>query len=118
MDEHHAAGEFRVKLFGWSQERRFVVVRERIRETKAAVGRRLIDVPGYTFRVRAFLRQAKKPAHLPEIRRQTCSVSLIVYSRLVELDKIRVKVFVIRKERLVSFDMGFFWAAIFPCAQV
>lgn len=51
IDEHHAAGEFRIKLFGWSQERRFVVVRERIRETKAAVGRRLIDVPGYTFRV-------------------------------------------------------------------
>jgi len=34
-----------------SKERRFVVVRERIRETKAAVGRQLIDVPGYTFRV-------------------------------------------------------------------
>ena len=51
MDEPHAAGEFRVKLFGWSQERRFVLVRERIRETKAAVGRRLLDVPGYTFRV-------------------------------------------------------------------
>ena len=51
MDEHHAAGEFTVKLFGWSKERRFVVVRGRIRETKAAVGRLLIDVPGYTFRV-------------------------------------------------------------------
>ena len=49
IDEHHAAGEFTVKLFGWSKERRFVVVRERIRETKAAVGRLLIDVPGYTF---------------------------------------------------------------------
>ena len=38
-------------LFGWSKERRFVVLRERLRETKAAVGRLLIDVPGYTFRV-------------------------------------------------------------------
>jgi hypothetical protein len=28
-----------------------VVVRERIREGKAAVGRKLIDVPGYTFRI-------------------------------------------------------------------
>jgi hypothetical protein len=28
-----------------------VVVRERVREAKAAVGRRLLDVPGYTFRV-------------------------------------------------------------------
>jgi hypothetical protein len=27
------------------------VVRERVRATKAAVGRRLLDVPGYTFRV-------------------------------------------------------------------
>ena len=51
IDEDHAAGEFALKLMGWSRERRFVVVRERIRETKAAVGRKLIDVPGYTFRV-------------------------------------------------------------------
>jgi hypothetical protein len=51
IDEYHAAGEFTLKLFGWSKERRFVVVRERIRETKAAVGRKLIEVPGYTFRV-------------------------------------------------------------------
>jgi hypothetical protein len=51
IDEHHAAGEFTLQLMGWSQERRFVVVRERIRESKAAVGRKLIDVPGYTFRV-------------------------------------------------------------------
>ena len=51
IDEHHDAGEFPAQLFGWSKARRFVVVRERIRETKAAVGRRLLDVPGYTFRV-------------------------------------------------------------------
>jgi len=51
IDEHHDAGEFTVKLFGWTQERRFVVVRERVRETQAAVGRKLLDVPGYTFRV-------------------------------------------------------------------
>jgi Transposase DDE domain group 1 len=51
IDEHRDAGEFTVKLFGWSKERRFVVVRERVRENKAAVGRKLIDVPGYTFRV-------------------------------------------------------------------
>lgn len=51
IDEHHDAGEFTVQLFGWSKERRFVVVRERVRETKAAVGRRLMEVPGYTFRV-------------------------------------------------------------------
>ena len=51
IDEDHAAGEFTMKLSGWSKERRFVVLRERIRETKAAVGRTLIEVPGYTFRV-------------------------------------------------------------------
>jgi hypothetical protein len=51
IDESHAAGEFTVKLFGWAKERRFVVVREQVRETKAAVGRRLLEVPGYTFRV-------------------------------------------------------------------
>lgn len=51
VDEHYAVGEFTAKLMGWSRERRFVVVRERVREDKAAVGRKLIDVPGYTFRV-------------------------------------------------------------------
>ena len=51
IDEHHDPGEFTLRLFGWTQERRFVVVRERVRETQAAVGRRLLDVPGYTFRV-------------------------------------------------------------------
>jgi hypothetical protein len=29
IDEHHAAGEFPVQLFGWSKARRFVVLRER-----------------------------------------------------------------------------------------
>ena len=51
IDEHHDAGEFRMKLFGWSKERRFVVVREQVREDKPAVGRKLIDMPGYTFRI-------------------------------------------------------------------
>ncbi|HXJ73441.1 MAG TPA: IS1380 family transposase [Candidatus Dormibacteraeota bacterium] len=51
VDEHYAVGEFTAKLMGWSRERRFVVVRERVREDKAAVGRKLIEVPGYTFRV-------------------------------------------------------------------
>ena len=51
VDEHYAVGEFRAQLLGWSAERRFVVVRERVRENKEAVGRKLIDVPGYTFRI-------------------------------------------------------------------
>ena len=44
-------GEFRLKLLGWDRERRFVVVREQLRETKRSLGRKLLEVPGYTFRV-------------------------------------------------------------------
>lgn len=51
LDDNFAVGEFRLKLYGWSVERRFVVVRERVREDRDSVGRKLIDVPGYTFRV-------------------------------------------------------------------
>src|SRR5438105_3580322 len=51
LDDDYAAGEFRLKLFGWKVERRFVVIREEIREARASVGRKLIDVPGYTFRL-------------------------------------------------------------------
>jgi len=51
VDEHYATGEFTAQLLGWKVSRRFVVVRERVRETKAAVGCKLIDVPGYTFRI-------------------------------------------------------------------
>jgi hypothetical protein len=47
----YAVASFQAKLSGWDPYRRFVVVRERVREEKAAVGRKLLDVPGYTFRV-------------------------------------------------------------------
>jgi hypothetical protein len=51
LDGDYAVTEFAARLQGWTRERRFVVVRERIRETKAAVGRKLLDVPGYTYRL-------------------------------------------------------------------
>src|SRR5215469_4956511 len=51
LDENYAVGEFTAQLLGWSKERRFVVLRERVREGKDAVGRWLLEVPGYTFRV-------------------------------------------------------------------
>ena len=51
LDELYAVGEFRVKLLGWQNERRFVAVRELIREGRESLGRKLIDVPGYTFRI-------------------------------------------------------------------
>jgi hypothetical protein len=51
LDDDYAAGEFRLQLHGWHAERRLVVLRERVREGRDSVGRKLIDVPGYTFRV-------------------------------------------------------------------
>ncbi|HZL66782.1 MAG TPA: IS1380 family transposase [Candidatus Limnocylindrales bacterium] len=51
LDENYSVGEFRVQLLGWERERRFVVVRELVREGRNRVGRKLLDVPGYTFRL-------------------------------------------------------------------
>lgn len=51
IDRCLAVAEFSEQLLGWSRARRFVVVRERVREGRAAVGRKLLDVPGYTYRV-------------------------------------------------------------------
>lgn len=51
LGKGYSVSSFTLKLHGWSDTRRFVVVRELEREDKSAVGRRLIDVPGYTFRV-------------------------------------------------------------------
>ena len=51
LGKGYAVSNFTLKLHGWSDTRRFVVVRELERADKSAVGRRLIEVPGYTFRV-------------------------------------------------------------------
>jgi hypothetical protein len=51
LDDDYAVGEFRLKLLGWSVERRFVAIREQVREGRDSVGRKLIEVPGYTFRI-------------------------------------------------------------------
>ena len=51
VDDDYAVGEFHLRLHNWKAARRFVVVRERIREKRSSVGRKLIDVPGYTFRI-------------------------------------------------------------------
>jgi hypothetical protein len=59
LDADFAVTQFTKKLQGWSQQRRFVVIRERMRE-KASVGRKLFDVPGYTFRV--FVTSLPNPA--------------------------------------------------------
>lgn len=51
LDANYAVGEFRLQLHGWSTERQFVVIRERIRDNHASLGRKRIEVPGYTFRI-------------------------------------------------------------------
>jgi hypothetical protein len=48
---NYGVSSLRVKLAGWDVERRFVILRDKIREDKEAGGRRLLDVPGYTYRV-------------------------------------------------------------------
>lgn len=50
IDEDFSVGEFHKRLLGWNVERRFVVVRERIREKRGA-GKLLVHVPGYSFRI-------------------------------------------------------------------
>jgi hypothetical protein len=43
LGENYAVGECEIRLMGWDKARRFVAVRE--------VGKKLIDLPEYTFRV-------------------------------------------------------------------
>jgi len=51
LDENYAVGECDIKLMGWDKARRFVAVRELIRDTKPSLGKKLFDLPEYTFRV-------------------------------------------------------------------
>jgi len=51
VDQHYAVGEFSLQLWGWDRLRRFVVIREQLRAERASLGRKLLEVPGYTFRV-------------------------------------------------------------------
>jgi len=51
LDAHYAAGEFSLQLYGWDRPRRFVVIREQLRAGRPSLGRKLLDVPGYTFRL-------------------------------------------------------------------
>jgi len=50
LDEHYAVGEFSLQLFGWDRPRRFVVIRNSCAPS-ALRWEKLLDVPGYTFRV-------------------------------------------------------------------
>jgi hypothetical protein len=51
LDEDFAVGEFHLQLFNWDRARRFVVIRERVKEPHDSAGKKLLEVPGYTFRL-------------------------------------------------------------------
>lgn len=51
IDEDFAVGEFSLQLFNWQRARRFVVIRERLKERQDSAGKKLLEVPGYTFRL-------------------------------------------------------------------
>jgi len=51
IDADLAVAQLHLQLWGWSKARRFVVVRQRIRDDQPTRGRRLLEVPGYTFRI-------------------------------------------------------------------
>ncbi|HEX2713860.1 MAG TPA: IS1380 family transposase [Candidatus Acidoferrales bacterium] len=51
LDPHYSVGEFSLQLLGWDRARRFVVIREQLRTERASLGRKLLEVPGYTFRL-------------------------------------------------------------------
>lgn len=59
LDENYSVGEFQLQLYGWEQKRRFVVIRERVQEEKPSLGRKLLDLPGYTFRL--FVTNGQQP---------------------------------------------------------
>jgi hypothetical protein len=51
LDAVYSVGEFQLQLYGWEKARRFVAIRECVQEQKDSVGRKLFDLPGYTFRL-------------------------------------------------------------------
>jgi hypothetical protein len=50
LDSTYSVAEFKVQLYGWARERRIVVVRELVKD-KPSMGRRLFNIPEYTFRL-------------------------------------------------------------------
>ena len=51
VDATRAISELTVQLWGWSVPRRFLLIRERLREPVSTRQRLLFDVPGYTIRL-------------------------------------------------------------------
>jgi hypothetical protein len=80
LSENYSVGELRLKLHGWDRERRFIFVRELVREGKEAIGRKLLHIPGYTFR--AFVTNTSIP---PEEVWRTYSGRADMENRISEL---------------------------------
>ena len=72
IDDNYAWARFSLKLHGWAEPREFFAIRERVRENKGAVGRRLIDVEGYTFRVFVTNRQGDAAELWRDYNRRAC----------------------------------------------
>ena len=82
LDATHSVSEFRAQLQGWRHPRRCVVVREKASEKKAGqtVGRQLLDVPGYTYRV-----WCTNSAELPEAVWRDYNQRATIEQRIEEL---------------------------------
>jgi len=50
LDSTYSVAEFKMQLYGWNRERRIVVVRELVKD-KPSMGKRLFNIPEYTFRL-------------------------------------------------------------------
>jgi len=71
-EETLAVGEIWIQLRGWTTQRRFVVLRERVREGKSAVGRVLLDMPGYNYRIFVTNRSESAEIILRDYNARTC----------------------------------------------
>jgi hypothetical protein len=80
LDPFYAVGEFRLQLYGWGRPRRFVVIRERLQDNKDSVGRKLLDLPGYTFRLLVTNRE-----EVPELIWRDYNQRADVENRIAEL---------------------------------
>jgi hypothetical protein len=80
LDPFYSVGEFQLQLYGWDRPRRFVVIRERLQDHKDSVGRKLLDVPGYTFRLLVTNRE-----EVPELIWRDYNQRADVENRIAEL---------------------------------
>jgi hypothetical protein len=72
IDGNYVWARFTLQLQGWSAPREFFAIRERIRENKSAVTRRLIDMGGHIFRVFVTNRQGDGAGLWRDYNQRTC----------------------------------------------